>query len=277
MIGAGVVGCAVALELARRGVGVALLEAEPEPGLAASGTNSGILHTGFDSEPGALETELILRSERLRDEVIDALAIPVLRCGAVMRAGEASAEVVARAGRNGVPVDVGGGGVIEVLGEAVTDPVVYTLALAAEAARQGAELPNAIPRRRDRTLERRARRALGGRRHRALPRGRQLCGARSRLGRAARRHRYFEIFPRKGEFLVFDPPGGMPLERILLPVPSKRTKGVLVFPTLDGKVAAGPTAVDLEDKHDWSVRPEASDEIVPRRSRSTRPSRAASR
>ena len=67
----------------------------------------------------------------------------------------------------------------------------------------------------------------------------------------------FEIYPRKGEFLVFDPPGGEPLERILLPVPTERTKGVLVFPTLDGKVVAGPTAVDQEDKDDWSVRPEA--------------------
>ena len=67
----------------------------------------------------------------------------------------------------------------------------------------------------------------------------------------------FEVYPRKGEFLVFDPPGGERLERILLPVPTKRTKGVLVFPTIDGKVVAGPTAVDQEDKGDWSVRPEA--------------------
>ncbi len=73
----------------------------------------------------------------------------------------------------------------------------------------------------------------------------------------------FEVYPRKGEFLVFDPPGGERLERILLPVPTKRTKGVLVFPTIDGKVVAGPTAVDQEDKDDWSVRPEARDEILP--------------
>ena len=32
-----------------------MLEAEPEPGLAASGTNSGIVHTGFDSTPGELD------------------------------------------------------------------------------------------------------------------------------------------------------------------------------------------------------------------------------
>src|SRR5436305_9236990 len=87
VVGAGVVGCAVALTLARRGAGVALLEAEAEPGLGASGTNSGILHTGFDSPPGELETELILASGALRDGVLGALEIPLLRCGALLRPG----------------------------------------------------------------------------------------------------------------------------------------------------------------------------------------------
>jgi glycerol-3-phosphate dehydrogenase len=73
----------------------------------------------------------------------------------------------------------------------------------------------------------------------------------------------FSIYPRKGEFLVFDSPDP-PLGEILLPVPTKRTKGVLVFPTVDGKVVAGPTAVDGEDKTDWSVRPEARGEIMPK-------------
>src|SRR5256885_15935747 len=82
--GAGVVGSAVALALARHGVSVALLEAEREPGLRASGTNSGILHTGFDSPPGELETELILRAAALRDPVLDALRVPVLRRGALL-------------------------------------------------------------------------------------------------------------------------------------------------------------------------------------------------
>jgi glycerol-3-phosphate dehydrogenase len=73
----------------------------------------------------------------------------------------------------------------------------------------------------------------------------------------------FDIYPRKGEFLVFDPPRGELPDRILLPPPTERTKGVLVFPTVDGKVIAGPTAVDQHDKRDWSVRPEALQEIHP--------------
>ena len=70
VVGGGVVGCAVALALARRGVAVALLEAEPDLALAASGTNSGILHTGFDSASGELETELILSSATARDPLL---------------------------------------------------------------------------------------------------------------------------------------------------------------------------------------------------------------
>jgi glycerol-3-phosphate dehydrogenase len=72
----------------------------------------------------------------------------------------------------------------------------------------------------------------------------------------------FSIYPRKGEFLVFEPPDSHPLAQILLPIPDQRTRGVLVFPTLDGKIVAGPTAVDLVDKDDWSVRPQARDEIL---------------
>jgi glycerol-3-phosphate dehydrogenase len=39
-------------------------------------------------------------------------------------------------------------------------------------------------------------------------------------------------------------------------------EGVLVFPTLDGKIMAGPTAVDQLDKDDLSVRPQAREEIL---------------
>jgi glycerol-3-phosphate dehydrogenase len=69
----------------------------------------------------------------------------------------------------------------------------------------------------------------------------------------------FAIYPRKGEFLVF---AGR-LDSILLPVPTKTTKGVLVFPTLDGHVVAGPTAIESADKGDWTVRAPAREEILP--------------
>jgi glycerol-3-phosphate dehydrogenase len=267
IVGAGVVGSATALALARRGVAVVVLEAAPEPATAASGTNSGILHTGFDSAPGALETELILRATALRDRVLRALRVPVLRCGARLHPRGTSEDVVgalaANADRNGIAVRFRKDGALKVPGEAVTDPAAYTFALLLAARRHGAES--------------RTRFQLS-----AIRRGENGISlhsaggdtVRSRLvvncaglhadtvARLAGDHS-FEIYPRKGEFLVFDPPSGERLERILLPVPTRRTKGVLVFPTVDGKVIAGPTAVDQADKDDWTVRPQARAEIQP--------------
>src|ERR1700682_5716546 len=58
--------------------------------------------------------------------------------------------------------------------------------------------------------------------------------------------------------------GGEPLEQILLPVPSPLGKGVLVFPTIDREIIAGPTAREREDKRDWSVEADAAELILAR-------------
>jgi len=269
VVGAGVVGAAAALELSRRGADVTLLEAESEPALGASGANSGILHTGFDSEPGELETELILRAAGLRDEVLDVLGVPVVRCGALMRplsAGDdaAIARLAANARENGVEVLLHDDGALEIPGEAVTDPVAYTWALVAAAERHGARL---------RTLFGVEAMAADGDRLRLSAASGEEVVARVAVncaglgaGRIARLagDDSFDVYPRKGEFLVFKSPEEPSLGRILLPVPSEGTKGVLVFPTSTGEVVAGPTAVDQEDPEDWSVRPEARAEIMPK-------------
>jgi glycerol-3-phosphate dehydrogenase len=267
VVGAGVVGCAVALALARRSVSVALLEAESEPGLCASGTNSGIVHTGFDSIPGELETELILRSAALRETVVDALGIPMIRCGAVLRPRDeterqAVAALARGAARNGVTSSLRPDGTLQVPGEAITDPVAFTLALAAAAARHGATLRTHL---RVTAIEDRAEwlRLSAADGERIGCRVAVNCtGLRADEVARLAGDDSFSIYPRKGEFLVFAPRAGDNLDRILLPVPSHGTKGVLVFPTIDGMVVAGPTAIDLEDKDDWSVRAAAREEII---------------
>ena len=269
VIGAGVVGSAVALALSRRGTEVVLLEAEPAPGLAASGTNSGILHTGFDSPPGERETDLILRSAELRDPLFEALGIPLVRCGGLLRPlDEAERPAVAaladNAARNGVEARLDADGSLTVPGEAITDPIAFTAALAAAAGRCGAEVltgfrVSAI----EPTADALVVASASGERVRCRAAA-NCAGLRADEVARLAGDDSFEIYPRKGEFLVFDQPHGESLERILLPVPTKRTKGVLVFPTMDGKVVAGPTAVDQEDKEDWSVRDGAPDEIVPK-------------
>ena len=144
VIGGGVVGTAVARALTCRGVSVALLEAEAELALGASGTNSGILHTGFDSRPGELETELILRAGAVREPVLASLGVPVIRCGALLRPrGAEDVETIealaAGARRNHVDVRLCDDGALEVPGESVTDPVAFTRGLAAAARAGGAD------------------------------------------------------------------------------------------------------------------------------------------
>jgi glycerol-3-phosphate dehydrogenase len=270
IIGGGVVGAAALFTLAHRGVRVVLLEAEPSLAYSASGTNSGVLHTGFDSTPGQLETQMILRSAALRPAVLEALHVPVLHCGAELVPHSDSDrvtvhELAENAAKNGVDVEIRErDGALLVPGESVTDPVAFTLAMAASARAAGGELLTdarvvgiedrddrfAIALADGRTVETTTVVNAAGLYADDIAR---LIGDDS-----------FEIYPRKGEFFVFELPGRQRLEKILLPVPTKRTKGVLVFPTLDGRVTTGPTAVDLTDKDDWSVRPEARDEILPK-------------
>ncbi len=272
VIGAGVVGAAIAHALARRGVSVMLLESEREPGLGASGTNSGILHTGFDSPPGELETRLILASARLRDPVQERLGVPVLRCGALLAATDAEqaralAELGERARSNGVEVERQGERSLAVPGEAVTDPAAFTQRLAAAAVAGGAELHAgsrvvAI----EPVAAGLALHSDDGQRV-SCAAAVNCAGLRADEVATLVGDGSFSIYPRKGEFFVFEPPGGEPLERILLPVPDERGKGVLVFPTVDGKVIAGPTAHDQADKDDWTVRDDAFDEVMPKATR----------
>lgn len=268
VIGGGIVGTAVLHTLAHRGIAAVLLEAEADLAYQASGTNSGVLHTGFDSAPGQLETALILRAATIRSAILDALAIPVFRCGAELVPHTASdhdtiRDLAANAATNGVETVIReSDGALLVPGESVTDPVAFTLALASSATVAGARIH----------LDARVigidqgaddltvRLADGG----TVTADAVINCAGLHADDIARMvgDSSFEIYPRKGEFFVFELPGGLVLDHIVLPVPTKRTKGVLVFPTLDGRVVAGPTAVDLIDKDDWSVRPEAEEEVL---------------
>ena len=273
VIGGGVVGAAVTHALARRGVQAILLEAEPGLALGASGANSGILHTGFDSTEGELETRLILRSAVLREELFDELGVTQWRCGALLApTGTQEREAVARLARNaranGVPAHLDGSGSLTVPGEAVTDPVAYVQALAGAAAMGGGEIRF---RARVETLGE----DPGGELFVGLGTGERLrvhavvncAGLQADVLARLAGDEIPSVYPRKGEFLVFSPVSDDPLERILLPVPSPLGKGVLVFPSTDGAVIAGPTAREREDKDDFTVEPDAAELILPRAAR----------
>ena len=73
IIGAGVVGCALARRLARSDLSVLVLEATGDVGDVTSKANTAILHTGFDTVPGSLESTLVAQGahalRRYRDRL----------------------------------------------------------------------------------------------------------------------------------------------------------------------------------------------------------------
>lgn len=65
-----------------------------------------------------------------------------------------------------------------------------------------------------------------------------LCG--DRLHAALLSERAFHITPRKGQFIVFDKAARVLVSSIILPVPTARSKGIVVFRIVFGNLAVGP-------------------------------------
>jgi len=73
VIGAGVVGAAIAHELSSYGVDVVVLEREAGPAWGASGSNAGIIHTGFEVTAGSFEADMMLANARRWQTLFDEL------------------------------------------------------------------------------------------------------------------------------------------------------------------------------------------------------------
>src|SRR5215204_959128 len=106
IVGAGVVGCAVARELSQFDLRVTLLEAGPDVGAGTSKANTALLHTGFDAKPGTLEARLVARGYELLSKYALGAGIPVERVGALLVAWDESqraefAGIVERSRANG--------------------------------------------------------------------------------------------------------------------------------------------------------------------------------
>jgi glycerol-3-phosphate dehydrogenase len=281
VVGAGVVGTAIARRLARYRLRCVLLEAGPDVGAGTSKANTAILHTGFDAKPGTREAALVRRGRELLLEDGPGLGIPIEQTGALLVAWT-EAEVAAlpgiadRARENGwadvLPVDraelyrrephLGPGALaaLEIPGEGIICPWTPPLAFATEAVAGGVELRLASPVR----AVRRVRSAGPERWVHELDAGGRPVRARwvvNAAGLAADEvdrlfgHDGFTVTPRRGELVVFDKLARPLLRHVLLPVPTATTKGVLVAPTVFGNVLLGPTAEDLDDKRDTATSP----------------------
>ena len=107
IVGAGVVGCAIAAEVSRRTQDVFLLEQMPRIGLGASSRNSGVIHSGIYYSPGSLKARHGVEGNRLTYEFCAAHSVPHRPTGkfVVATTPEEEAqlgELLARGRENGV-------------------------------------------------------------------------------------------------------------------------------------------------------------------------------
>ena len=282
VVGAGVVGTAVARELARHPLRTVLLDSGDDVGTGTSKANTAILHTGFDATPGTLEARLVARGYALLSAYADDCGIAVERTGALLVAWDHEQldtlpRLAEKAASNGYratrPVGVdelyrrephlgaGALGALEVPGESVVDPWSPTLAFARQAVAAGVGLHL-------RTAVTSAHRLDDGthllRTARGELRARWLVNAAGLHADELDRMLGFDEFtvtPRRGQLLVYDKLARPLVGHVLLPVPGRMGKGVLVAPTVFGNVLLGPTAEDLADRTDTASTAEGLESL----------------
>jgi glycerol-3-phosphate dehydrogenase len=274
VIGAGVVGSAIARELSRYTLTTVLVEAAPDVGMGTSKANTALWHTGFDATPGSLESRLLQRSYQLLKDFIPQAGVPIEVIGGLLIAwtpeqahnlpklldkaranGDAtsymlSAEQVYHLEPNLGPGALGG---MLVPDEGIICTYTLPLAYATQAVLNGVDLRlnfsvQSITPQPDGTY------VLGS------PAGRVSCrylvnaaGLYSDEIDRMLGHHDFTIAPRRGELIVYDKFARALLHHILLPVPTEFTKGVLISPTVYGNVLLGPTAETIPDRTDTAT------------------------
>jgi len=274
IIGGGVVGCAVARKLALEGASTVLIEKGTDILSGASKGNSAILHTGFDAPIGSLEWECVQNGYKEYLQIYKSLNLPLEKTGALIAAWTEEQEEkftnILKKGQENEVHDLRllsrkeiiesephlGENIrsaIAVPREYIIDPWSTPLAYLQQSLENGGKvLFNAE--------------ITGGEFDGTswllhTPRGKitatYVINCAGLYGDLVNHNVLgdcdFTIKPRKGQFVLFDKAARKLLNSIILPVPTARTKGIVLFPTIFGNVAVGPTAEDQDGRDDASV------------------------
>lgn len=112
VVGAGVVGLSVGMHLGEASdLDVAIIEKEPHVGVHQSGRNSGVLHPGFNYEPGSLRATFAVEGTRRTKAFCAEHGVPLEETGVVVVADDRADErrlddLASQAEANGVEVSV---------------------------------------------------------------------------------------------------------------------------------------------------------------------------
>lgn len=277
IIGAGAVGCAIARELTKYQLRVLVVEKNEDVGGDASKSNSAIIHTGYDATPGTLESQLVVAANPMYDKLTAQLDVPFRRIGAILPAitqeqFEKLPSLKEKAFHNRVydveylsrdallemepnlNPDVKGG--LYIPRESIIDPFLWVVALAENAQDNGASF---LLNTKVTEILQEDGRVVGARTTAGDIQAQYIVNAAglwcdevaSMVGKAD-----YTVNPRKGQFYILDKNTSCRVEHIVLPIPTKLTKGKLVCPTIHGNMLVGPTAEDLTDKEDKSTTAE---------------------
>lgn len=282
IIGAGVVGSAIARTLSAFNFDITLIEKNSDVGTGTSKGNSAIVHTGFDAPVGSLEAEMVTSSNPSFDYITEELGVEFNRTGALLIAFndneiELFDKLIEKAKQN----NVNNVKIVEKEQLFEMEPNINSEAKKAIfVPDEGGICPfNLVVKRVMNAVENGVKLNLNT----------KVIGIKVVNGKVKgveTENNFFEadyvinaaglysdqvaqmvgidnfsINPRKGEFIVFDKKYN-PINHIILPLPSAKTKGILIFPSIYGNLIAGPTAEDILDKEDTSTTEEGLNKVV---------------
>jgi len=267
IIGAGVIGCSIAAELAKYDLKIAVIEKNSDVCEETSKANSGIAHSGYDAMPGSLKAKYNVKGNKMMAEYCSRLHVPFRQNGSLVIAFDQreikKLELLKAQGvKNGVD------GLI-ILGKdealklepnlnpeiaaamyaptgGVVDPFQLTIAPAEIASQNGVEF---FFRTTVLSLHKENDIFMVDTDH-GIFQTRTIVNAAGvfsdDLNNMVSRHQR-TIKPRKGEYCLFDKQVGSLVGATIFQVPTEKGKGVLVTPTAEGNLLVGPNS-ELDDQ-----------------------------
>ncbi|HIY51813.1 MAG TPA: NAD(P)/FAD-dependent oxidoreductase, partial [Candidatus Olsenella avicola] len=283
VIGAGVVGSAVARELTRYQLRVAVLEKELDVACGNSSRNTGMLHAGFTYKPGSLKAECAVEGNREFDQVAAELGVPFKRTGKLVvgfteHDRENILKFKAIGEKNGVEgmrmIDkeeieriephAGGEFAMYVPSSGILDPMAYTIALADNAAQNGATFLF------DHRVTGIARDAEGDAYVISTSQGEvrtkwvvNCAGAYASEVSEMLGYPNYPVRGFKGEYFVLDKKAGAYLKTPVYPAPNdKGGFSTHATPTVDGNILVGPDSYVTEGWEDYKCTKEHLDGLI---------------